>query len=226
MTNYNQTKPQVPTVRCSSELIKECIAAGQIYSFPVGGFCNCDDGHKARDIPERTKLLAEARLNCLITGDGKDRVADFAYTKGDGQLYVSIDFYIVTLEFEGQWVNYEIHIGAIADWPNFTTEPLVLSQMLNSAANVFSRDTTIVADELRAEVVSEELGQLRFVNELTVAIEVGRDANDTEWNCVAKIVEPDDPDYVRVMSTCGVTTAGVGIWGDHKPPSLTSDAHV
>ena len=51
-------------------------------------------------------------------------------------------------------------------------------------------------------------------------IEVGKGADGSECNCVTRIVEPDDSDYIRVMYLDGITTAGTGISDEFDPLAL------
>jgi hypothetical protein len=183
-----------------------------------GDFCDCDDGRKARNYPDGTKVKATAMLCFHHADPNRPDFLNFLYLKDDGRLYVAYDFMINTEQNGLQWILMEFPLernsGASAGGGDLSG----LRQMLNSAANTYSWDTSDGAAQERKSACYDEHLLLDVINDLPVVVELGVAPGEDCYNFVKRILQPDDPEYIDVMGLEDYGLAGTGMDGGHTPP--------
>jgi hypothetical protein len=187
------------------------------------GFCECDDGHKAKQIQDGTCWVAEVALCYCHQSSDKPSFMNYLCLGKDDLPYLSYDFLITDHDDPFRWIRKIIRFvdedASDGSW-SYSDE---YRQLIDAAANTFSWDRSEKAEDLRANPVYEQITGMYFVTQTFVPIEIGLDSK-TGYNYVKHIIGPDDPRYIEMMGLGGVALPGTGIDGKHQPPPRVCNA--
>ena len=177
------------------------------------GFCACDDGDKAKNIPDGTRTIATVQLLHSGTGGGDHPWAEIMSPGMNDEPILSYDFKFEFGKYEGQWIRKEY---PLFERNGFNTHPDYRC-LINAASNTYEWDISLTAEEIRHDTGFYNFGPIPVMHDVFVAIEVGLDEG-TGYNYVRRVIVPDDPDYIDVMELSGYALPGTGMDGKHQPP--------
>jgi hypothetical protein len=121
-----------------------------------------------------------------------------------GSIYLACEFVVLEGEYAKRklWSNVGLHSPKGQTWPSMGRS--FIRAALNSARNVLPQDNSPQAAAARRIQGFHELDGIEFV----ARIDIEKDARGDLRNVVKLAVEPDQPDYARVMGLPTKTPGG------------------
>lgn len=196
-----KTTPKNPnmTLSCSADHAQQATTSEENHGFSVVGFCDCDDDRCARGIAVATKLMVWANLCFFESNTNHGGELDFLHVKSNGDVFATYEFVIATGQWCGLTMLHAFKVSTIQSWPALCGDVSELERMVNSAANILPSDTSEQAQREREASCMVERGALKLISDMAIAIEVGLHPDGSGRNCMTRIIEPDDPEYLDVM---------------------------
>jgi hypothetical protein len=136
-----------------------------------------------------------------------------------GSIYLAAEFVITDGEHVKRkiWSNIGLYSGKGPAWGQMGRS--FIRAALNSARNVDPRDNSPKAASARRIQGFDELDGLEFL----ARVDVEKDSNGQDRNVIKLAVEPDHPDYAKVM---GVPSKAKTGGGNSGTPAQAAPAHA